>query len=441
MNQDFDPRFLQIVQRLEALGIMPKTAPGLDKIKRALVKKDWYLKINPKKVIVVAGTNGKGSTCAILEALLHHAGKRVGFYSSPHLIKTTERIRLQGKQISESLFCDAFSANEALIKEFQLSHFESLTLIAADIFFSKKFTDELDFVILEVGLGGTFDATNAFDHHWSVITKLGLDHVDILGSTLKEIASNKFGIIRPHSVVVHHPLDESLRDLVRDVRDSTQSTWIPAKSGSKKQPDVRHGSEELEVFNTHWGPAQLSLIGSRAIENAMTALTLFEQLGLDPKKHLEALQNVSWPGRLQKVFLPKFGFSVLLSGDHNEQGIDSLIETLRDRYLDHEVSLESGPRIFHFIVGIGQDKKCEPMLEKLFGFDEGRSKIYLTETPFKGRKLENYPEKMRAAAAFSHQDINVILKLISESGRLKDSDVVIITGSLYLVGDVLKSLA
>ena len=192
---------------------MPKSMPGLDKIKRALVKTDWYTKVDPKKIVIVAGTNGKGTTSAALESLLLHAGQRVGFYSSPHLVSTTERIRLNGRDISEAEFLNVFHRCETLIKECELSHFEALTLMAGEYFFGAMNTAPLDFSILEVGLGGTYDATNAFPHKYVVITKLGLDHVSILGSTIQDIAVNKFGVVSNKSIVVHHVLPAEVVEL------------------------------------------------------------------------------------------------------------------------------------------------------------------------------------------------------------------------------------
>lgn len=202
--------YTEVVQYLESLSIMPKTMPGLEKIKRALVETEWFSKINSDKVVIVAGTNGKGSTCACLEGLLLQTGKKVGFYSSPHLIETTERIRLNGKQISKEVFVVSFIRTKSLIETHQLTHFEALTLMAGDIFFGHN---ELDYVIFEVGLGGTYDATNAFPHSTSVITSLSLDHTNILGNTLKEVARNKFGIVQKNNKVIHLPLTAELSDL------------------------------------------------------------------------------------------------------------------------------------------------------------------------------------------------------------------------------------
>ena len=134
----------QVVSELESKTIMPKTMPGLDKIKRALNEKSWYLNLNPKKIITVAGTNGKGTTCAALEALLLTQNKKVGLYTSPHLVTTAERIRINGVNISKDQFAKLYLKNKDLMERYDLSHFECLTLMAGDYFFNPEWNVNLD---------------------------------------------------------------------------------------------------------------------------------------------------------------------------------------------------------------------------------------------------------------------------------------------------------
>ncbi len=390
--------FIEVVQYLENLGIMPKTAIGLHKISDAINLKIWFSRINPKKIITIAGTNGKGTTAAALEALLLNANQKVGLYTSPHLVKTTERIRLNGLDCTEQQFIKTFNENKNLIDLYQLSHFESLTLIAADIFFQM----ELDYVIFEVGLGGSFDATNIFPNHYSVITKLGLDHQNILGDTIEEIAKNKFGIIKKNSVVVHHKLPEEVLELAQIVKNKTNSKWNFANNYE---------------FKTN-------LLGPRSIENINTAITLFETLGFEFKKHQLALLKINWPGRMQKIVYPNINCDFYLSGDHNLQGIESLLEIINN--LDY--------KNIHFVVGIGAEKDADQMLQKLVSVKN--SKLYLTETPFKGLSLADYPEQFLNQAADMNKEV---FKLLS-SVKAEREDVVVVTGSLYLVGLVLSRI-
>jgi dihydrofolate synthase / folylpolyglutamate synthase len=416
----------EAVQFLESLQIMPKTMPGLDKIKRALVKTGWYAQIDPKKVVIVAGTNGKGTTSAALEALLLHAGQRVGFYSSPHLISTTERIRLNGQDISEFEFLDLFHRCENLIKECELSHFEALSLMAGEYFFGSCQKIPIDFAIFEVGLGGTYDATNAFPHKYVMVTKLGLDHISILGSTIQDIAMNKFGVVTKKSIVVHHVLPAEVMELKSRVQKETNSNWVETEkadltidsTGPRPRFYLKHNDIGMKF--------EINIPGPRAAENIMTAATLFQILGFDLSHHVLALKQIQWRGRMQEVKLPEIKCPVFLSGDHNLQGVESLIEVLKGYKFSR----------LHLVVGIGVDKQADEMFQLFETISNVQ--FYLTKTPFKGRSLNEYPQRIKQKALGQTENIHEILKMVSEKAEVED--LCVVTGSLYLVGEVLKTI-
>lgn len=419
--------YQQTVERLESLSIMPKEMPGIEKIKLALNSTTWFSKIDPEKVIVVAGTNGKGSTCAILESLLFTARKNVGFYSSPHLVDTTERIRVNKKQISKEKFVELFRQNETLINQFQLTHFEALTLMAADYFFSSVWNSQLDYAIFEVGLGGTFDATNAIPHKTSVITALSFDHTQILGKDLKTIAKNKFGIIQKHNVVIHHLLPEELQDLKNDVQAETKTTWYEGIPIALVKEVEENTQTPRYLLQSPWGLSRINLLGNRAAENASTALRVFEKLGFKPENHLVALNQVDWPGRMQKVKWPGISGRIYLSGDHNPHGVRSLLQLLHDFSWDN----------IHLVVGIGKDKNAAEMLNL---FSELKDmKLYLTQTPFKGLAIDEYPQAFKSKAIACNNDVEQLLNLLVSN--VGEKDLVLVTGSLYLVGEVLKKIS
>lgn len=406
------------VAQLEALSIMPKTMPGLEKLKQALQHKSWFDNLPTKKIITVAGTNGKGTTCAALQTLLLSAGKKVGLYTSPHLISTTERIRINGEPITEAQFVDLYRENKNLITSYGLTHFESLTLMAAECFFANN---DLDYVIFEVGLGGTFDATNVFPNRYSVITALAMDHQNILGNTVLDIAKNKFGIIKPHSKVIHHPLPPEVFSLFSEVLSETNSQAIAAVQGSIT---CEKSFEPYWFLHTPWGKTMINLPGQRACDNIMTALTVFEELGYEPQDHLHSLEKIPWQGRMQKITWPHCPAPVYLSGDHNIQGVQSLAHIL------HYFEWNN----LHLVVGIGQDKDVEEMLRILLALP--RVKLHLTKTPFKGRSVTDYPEEIRIKAVEENNDVIALLNSLT----VKKNDLVIVTGSLYLVGQVLSEL-
>ncbi|MES2801779.1 MAG: Mur ligase family protein [Bdellovibrionota bacterium] len=411
--------FNTVVTELEALNIMPKTMPGLDKLKQALQHKTWFQDMPEEKIITVAGTNGKGTTCAALQTLLLSAGKKVGLYTSPHLISTTERIRVDGESITEAEFIELYRENKKLITQYHLTHFESLTLMAADCFFAKN---DLDYVLFEVGLGGTYDATNVFPNRYSVITALALDHQNILGDTVLDIAKNKFGIIKAHSKVIHHPLPPEVFALFSEVLSKTNSQAIPAIAGTVT---CEKSFEPYWFLQTPWGKTMINLPGQRACENIMTALTVFEELGFEPQDHLHSLEKIPWQGRMQKIKWPHIPAPVYLSGDHNIQGVQSLAHILH--YFEWNE--------LHLVVGIGQDKAAEEMLRILLGLP--RVKLHLTKTPFKGRSVMDYPEELRVKAVSENDNVIELLNSLT----VAKNDLVVVTGSLYLVGQVLSELA
>lgn len=411
--------YTEAVAYLENLQLMPKTMPGLDKIKSALILTDWYASIDPNKIIVVAGTNGKGTTCAALESLLLAAGQRVGFYSSPHLVSTTERIRLNGIDISEHDFVILFQESLPLIEKCGLSHFEALTLMAGFYFFGKSWSHNLDFVILEVGLGGSFDATNAFPHKYCGITKLGKDHVNILSDDLVEIAKNKFGIVGNKNIVVHHKIPAEVTELKKTTQKLTNSNWVEAEN---YEMQIKKGPSYFITYND--STFQINLPGARAAENIMTAISLFQVLGFDLSGHQKALNTVRWPGRMQSLKWPGMKCSLYLSGDHNLQGVESLLEILNHHTWKN----------LYLVVGIGVDKDAELMLEKFCEIKY--AKLCLTETPFKGRTISDYPKRFLEIAVKQNADVGELLKQISAEAQ--EGDLVLVTGSLYLVGEVLR---
>ena len=413
--------FNSVIQFLESRSIMPKEMPGIEKLKKAFQKTTWFSSIDSKKVIVVAGTNGKGSTCAILESLLFSAGKKVGFYSSPHLIDTTERIRINKVPISQEHFIQLFLNNERLIVDFELTHFESLTLMCADYFFSNTWSNKIDYAIFEVGLGGIFDATNAIPHDFSVITKLALDHTQILGPDLASIAKNKFGIVQRNNRVIHHILPDEVLELKKIIMQQTESDWIQAVPYTYQLT-----SEQNSILKTKWGEASLNLLGDRAAENAATALTIFSELGFKPEMHLSALQQIVWNGRMQKVDWPGIKAPLFLSGDHNLQGIQSLAEILTHFSFDN----------LFMIVGIGKDKDVLKMVTELLKIP--KSLLYLTETSFKGFKVNEYPPEVLKLSHSWNADFKVLMQEISVYAKARD--LVLVTGSLYLVGSVLQEI-
>lgn len=417
------PTYLEIIRQIENRGIMPEGPPTLEPMTRGLERLLPHLKIDPLKTIVVAGTNGKGSVCATLEALFLAAGETTGLYTSPHLEETTERIRINGSDISQELFCHAYQVVETKTKDLRLTHFEILTLIAAWVFYSGEMIPPPKWCIFEVGLGGTWDATNAIPHQNCVVTSLGFDHENLLGNTLPEIAANKFGIVTPKAIVVHAPLPPEVQPLAAKIQSATQSEWIECVPYQMKVCSKRTLPEFL--FQTKWGEAPLALPGLRGAQNSAIAFTLFHRLGFHPKSYLSALKQVKWPGRMEFISIPSSPCPVYLSGDHNPSGVQSLLELLPHYPRKH----------LYVLVGIGKDKNWNDILLKLFSIPD--SSIFLTETPFRGCSIQQYGKWLDHAQSVSPDSLESFKK-ITEIATAED--MILVTGSLYLVGLLRREL-
>ncbi|PKE31731.1 bifunctional tetrahydrofolate synthase/dihydrofolate synthase [Rahnella sp. AA] len=268
---------------------------GLDRVKAVATKLD--LLTPAPRVFTVAGTNGKGTTCATLEAILMAAGYRVGVYSSPHLVRYTERVRIQGEELPESAHCESFAVLEAGRGDISLTYFEYGTLSALQLFKQAK----LDIVILEVGLGGRLDATNIVDADVSVVTSIALDHTDWLGSDRESIGREKAGIFRSGTpAVVGEPdMPQSIADVAKekhaDLYRRGESWNFTASAGNWRWTALQDG-QEVTILNGLPLP-------NVPLPNAATALAALHYSTLDiPEEALRnGLQRAALPGRFQTV--------------------------------------------------------------------------------------------------------------------------------------------
>lgn len=422
--------YSEIVAHIERRGIMPDTAPSLKPTEIGLERIGFYqtdfyksLKENPSKVILVAGTNGKGSVCATLETLFMDAGESVGLYISPHLMDTRERIRYNRMDISQNHFCLAFEYVEQKTQDLKLTHFETLTLMAVHTFTSDAFQKPVDRLILEVGLGGLWDATNAVPHGVCVFTNLGLDHTQILGPTLLDIAKNKFGIIQDRFSkplqIFHQKFPQEISQFVKDKKtDQPQHFWT--ESLPFDHDILIQDGEPQWLIRTPWGSQPLVLPGYRGIQNTSLALNVFRGLGFDVGKHLKSLKNVRWPGRMEKLCYGKYSH-IYLSGDHNPDGVSSLIEILQHFKFNK----------LHVLMGVTASKDFEPMIDQILaipGVD-----LYLTVSPFHGRDLSDFGSYLGRVKDSWPDCIEAFKNVLKRSDP---SDMILVTGSLYLVGKI-----
>ena len=341
----------EILARLTALH--PKVIDlSLTRIERLLGKLG-----NPERrmppILHVAGTNGKGSTCAFLRAMLEAAGKRVHVYTSPHLVRFHERIRIGGKLIDEDELQALLEECEAANGGDQITFFE-ITTTAAFLAFSRRKADAL---ILEVGLGGTFDATNVIGHPAAtVITPVDLDHQQYLGDDIKTIAGEKAGIIKRRVPCIVGPQTEEARDVIEE-----RANALGAPLSIWGQDFMAYEEHRRMVFQDENGLIDLPmprLPGAHQIVNAATAIAALRKTApfkLEDRAFEDGVMSVEWPARMQRLTrgplvnaAPKDA-EIWLDGAHNPHGGRALAHAIADLE-------ETTPRPLYLVCGMLQTK-------------------------------------------------------------------------------------
>ena len=377
-------------------------------------------------LIIVGGTNGKGSTCAMLEAILMAAGYRVGLYTSPHLLHYNERVRINGQPASDEMLCAAFARVEAARGDVPLTYFEFGTLSAWEAFAAAG----LDAIILEVGLGGRLDAVNIYDPDCAIVTGIDLDHMDFLGDTREKIGFEKAGIFRtgkpalcgdfqaPHTLVEHaQSLGADLQLIGRDFGYATQSearqwSWwgrSQAKRGGLAYPALR-GARQL-------GNASLVLAALDALQ---------ERLPLSMAEIRQGLAVVELPGRFQT--LPGHPVTVL-DVAHNPQAARVLADNLLDQGFFGTTWA---------VCGMLRDKDMVGVIDAL----KGRIERWLPATlaGARGASSAVLTEYLQAAGETVEAEFDTVLAAYAYAQeKAAENDRIVVFGSFLTVADVLES--
>lgn len=373
--------------------------------------------------IHIAGTNGKGSTAAMLHAVLSAAGYRVGLFTSPHLIDFCERIRLGRRYITEREVVDSVEVIRACIapSELRLTPFEMMTVLAFRAFAQAR----VDIAVVEVGLGGRLDATNVLSPLVSVITSIGLDHQQYLGPTLSDIAREKGGIIKPGVPVVIGKLDSESLSILRHTAQDRQSPAIIYGQDFTLQEDAS-GRSRYRGQQWQFDNLPVPLHGKFQRRNAAVACAALECIQtvfpVTAAQVATGLQSVTWPGRLDIVSAQPF---VIVDGAHNVQAMETLMA---------ELPLLAPDKRVIFLFGVMRDKDWRAMVPVL-----GRIASEVVVTAVAQSRAED-PHMVHAVFS-SHCPVRVITgaqaacrQLLSEAGP---QDVIVVCGSLFLVGEVL----
>lgn len=377
----------------------------------------------------VAGTNGKGSVCALLESMLRAGGHKTGLYTSPYLERFPERIRVGGQEIAEEAFADAatqvHAAAQGMVADGlgEPTFFELVTAAA----FLHFYRNQVDIAIIETGLGGRTDATNAVTPLLSVITAVGMDHAASLGGTLRNIAAEKAGILKPGVPAVLSAGNPP--DVVAIVKGTARQLGCPLTDCADWQAMLRQSDLEGEVFDLAGGGTTLQglnirLLGSHQVQNAVVAVAAVQAIQgrfKVPESALRAgLQSAQWPGRLE---LLRREPPLLLDGAHNPHGAAALAQFLRQHF---------GSRQACLVFASMNDKDAAGMAEALAPVT---TQVIATEPPGHGARMVHSAKEL--ADLFATQGVPTQTEPDWQDAikaALAGGLPVVICGSLYLVG-------
>ena len=389
---------------------------------------------NPQKcfkIIHVAGTKGKGSTAAFIASILKKEGLRAGLYTSPHLISFCERIRVDGRMIDEDTLSRIIADSKPHFEKLRdqgLSFFEIYTA-AAFLYFKEM---QVDIAVMETGLGGRLDATNAAQSVVSVITPISIEHAHILGNTLDKIAYEKAGIIKTGSICVSGPQDKEALDVIEDRCAKTGAgLFLVGRDIKVYDIELNKERERFNVRTVHreYRKLETTLLGRHQAINAATAIGAVEALGesgiaISEDSIRIGIAGTDWPGRMEIIERDPF---IVLDGAQNIASAKALIEAMKRRF---------GAEKFTLILGISMDKDIKGICG-VFSAEAMRIVLTRARTP---RAAD--PEIIKKY--IDHGSVEIIPDskdaLRSVLAKADKKDIILVTGSLYLVGEIREIL-
>ena len=406
--------------------------PGLDAEQALLARLD-----NPERayrVIHVAGTNGKGSVCALVASALRAAGRRVGFYSSPHLVRFNERIRIDGEPVGDEVVAGLLARIEVAATDVAAAQgrdptfFECATAMAFEAFRDAG----VDLAVVETGMGGRLDATNVVDPLLSVITAIGIEHTAFLGKDVESIAREKAGIVKPRRPVVIGAMNPAARAVIAAEARRAESLVIDAAEHVTvrvAERTLRHQAVTMSSEESAYGRMRLPLLGDHQVENAATALTALETFAaaavteITPAAIKAGFESVAWPARFQVLSEDP---PLILDGAHNAHAAQVLARTLRQVLPDRPLGL---------VLGMCADKDARGFLAPFAG---RLRKVWLVGlNDERSMPLSDLRRAMpRGNVGIEESRLEMALagatRWAAETGG-----AICITGSLFLAGEVL----
>ncbi len=413
-----------------------------DQIKFGLQRMEWMLdRLNhPErrlKFIHIAGTNGKGSTAAMIASVLKAAGYDTGLFASPHLVKWNDEIQINGQPISDESFLRWLNHLMPFVKEMEEqgldtpSYYELWTLIVICYFAYEAYPD---FVVWETLLGGRLDATNVVYPIVTVITQIGMDHKELLGDTVSEIAKEKAAIIKPGVPVVRGAKNpEAQKVIIQEAETKNSPIYIINKDFHVQSQQQSSSEQKFEFSNVFRTISELAiqLMGRHRFDNAATAVMTLEVLRqyyaalIDDDQLRLGLYDTTWPGRLEKVSDYPL---ILLDAAHNFDGVRALTTAIQDLYTYDRLLL---------LTAMMRDKEVDAMLGQLLPLAD---EVIATQVSSQERSLlaDEISQKIKQlqpnqnVQAFSDAE-----RAVEYAKRVqKDGDLLLVTGSLYFISEI-----
>jgi len=407
--------------------------PGLKRVKKLLSYLD-----NPQdkiNYIHIGGSNGKGSTVAILKSILKEAGYKVGAYISPPLLHFNERFTVNDQPINTKDLKDIVLKLQEIFEDptkdidiKEPSFFEIITVVAFEYFYQKQ----VDIGLLEVGLGGRLDATNAIKKPLlSIITNISYEHADILGPKIEDIAFEKAGIIKKGVPIITGADNNDALQVFKKISNERNSNLVILDLENKYEvlhKNLNHQTFNLDLPEKYYKNLKLNILGSHQIKNAALTIQALQYLPEEyeiKSEHIsEGLLNCRWPGRLEVIAKDP---TIILDGAHNVDGVKRLVEFLKENI--------SKDKKIYFLISILKDKDYQEML-KFINTLQNPKELVITknqnERSLKPLKIKKYAELLKIANKV-YVDIYQAVK--GTENLLDKEDVFCITGSLYTVSE------
>ncbi|MCK8603453.1 bifunctional folylpolyglutamate synthase/dihydrofolate synthase [Desulfoferrobacter suflitae] len=376
------------------------------------------------RCIHIAGTNGKGSTAAMLSSILREHGFRVGLYTSPHLVRFTERFRINDAEAPVQRILDVFGRIQKVLNGREPPTFFEMVTAMGFLYFAEE---QVDWAVIEVGMGGRLDATNVISPRVSIVTNIAMDHQEYLGNTLSAIAREKAGIIKPGVPVVTGAGQPSVTGILKATCFRHKAPLYSLKTDFRVRRNP-NGSFQYRGLRLQLPSLRLNLKGMHQVNNAAVALGALEvlemqkRLSLNPQAIQAGLSAVLWPARLEIL---QENPLIVLDGAHNPQGAESLREALKKSFSYNKL---------HLVLGIMEDKDIRGIFRRLLPMAE--SVIFTQPRYVRAAKAEMLKRLARPYIQKQYVIPDAASAIEQAKLQAEAGDLICITGSLYFAGEV-----